>query len=153
MKKIITTLSIAATLFACKKDETTKNTTTKTKTQLLTQKSWNDSLIYSRTDTTKPWAILNPPLMPCQLDDITTFTTANTYTIDEGTVKCYSNQIVETGTWAFTNNEANLQFVRNLGSAGTQTQDWKILQLDENIFSYQYYYPSTGPYYKVIAKH
>ena len=153
MKKIFLVLIIMTTLFSCKKDEgTTTNPTTKTKTQYLTQKSWRDSIVLSRPDTNQAWTTVN--FMPCRLDDITNFKTDFSWSYENGATKCNTTdpQIWETGTWSFTTNETHLNYNRNLGAA-SHTLDWKIEQLDDNIFVYTYFYFPSPVYYKITMVH
>jgi hypothetical protein len=71
---------------------------------------------------------------PCELDDIFTFSTDYNYTIDEGPSKCdpANPQIIETGTWAFGNNQNML-----ILDPGANEADLNILQLDANTFIYE----------------
>ena len=153
MRKIFLGLIIMTTLFSCKKDEgTTTNPTTKTKTQYLTQKSWRDSIIYTRPDTNSTWTKLN--FQDCKLDDIKNFKTDFSWSYENGATKCNSTdpQIWETGTWAFTSNETHLSYYRDFG-ASSHTLDWKIEQLDDNIFTFNYFYHPSPVYYRVIMVH
>ena len=139
MKKLFLGLIISTTLFSCKKDEaTTTNPSTKTRTQYLTQKPWTNAI----------------GLPPCNTDDITIFKTDFTYVEDNGATKCNTSdpQILETGTWSFTTNETHLNYNRNLGAA-SHTLDWKIEQLDDNIFVYSYFYFPSPVYYKITMVH
>lgn len=157
MRKLFGCLAISLLLFSCKKDEaTTTNPATKTKTQYLTQKSWRDSIVLNRPDTNSAWT---PAALfasaPDVRDDTTRFKTDFSYAVGQGSLLYYPTQpqILETGTWGFTSNETHLNYNRNVGG-GTQTLDWKIEQLDDNIFTYTYYYfPSGGPYYKITMVH
>lgn len=47
----------------------------------------------------------------CELDDITVFTAAGAYTVEEGATKCDPSdpQVYERGTWRFLNNETQLE--------------------------------------------
>jgi hypothetical protein len=153
MKKYLYFL-LSLTIFAisCKKSDDNSNNPVKTKTQLLTQSPWKNSVVLRRSNTTDPWVSANTP--PCSFDDITTFSTALTYSIDNGPTKCNSGepQIVETGNWNFTANETHVNYNRDFGAGGTQLQDWTIEQLDENTFVYTFYFPA-GPYYKITMTH
>ena len=157
MKKItLTILSAIMLLFACKKDEaTTTNPIAKTRTEYLTQKAWRDSIVLTRSDTNSAWI---PAVFfvstPEVHDDTTRFRTDFSYVEGQGLLIYYptSPQILETGTWSFTLNETHLNYNRNLG-ASSHTLDWKIEQLDDNIFTYTYFYHPSPTYYKRTMIH
>jgi hypothetical protein len=136
---------------SCKKSDDNNTPSSKTKTQLLTQMPWKNSVVLKRSTPSDSWTSANTP--PCTFDDITTFT-ASTYSVDNGATVCNPGepQIVETGTWNFTSNETHLSYNRNFGSGGTQILDWTIEQLGEDIFEFTYYFPA-GPYYKITMTH
>lgn len=129
MKKsglLFLTIAAFALFVACSKDD--DNTPApQTRLQLLTSHGWRINTFYiDSVDVT------NFLFSPCELDNIYTYNTNYNYTIDEGPTKCdpTNSQIVETGTWAFGNNENML--IYEPGTPGEATCD--ILQLDANTF-------------------
>lgn len=130
MKKTTLSLLAVATVFllnSCSKDDDSNSSTPQTRMQLLTSHGWKINTFYiDSVDVT------NFLFTPCELDNIYTYSTNYNYTIDEGPTKCdpNSSQIVETGTWAFGNNENML--IYEPGTAGEAACD--ILQLDANTF-------------------
>jgi hypothetical protein len=91
---------------------------------------------------------------PCEADDITAFKTDSTWSLDNGSTKCNTSdpQVIETGTWSFTSDQMQLNYTRNL-SGFSQTLNWKIEQLDDQVFIYSYFYYASPTYYRVIKVH
>ena len=90
--KVLSLLSLLSTVLilgSCQKDDST-NTTTKTKTELITLKAWkyNDAKIDTDNNGTGDQAIPAGVIEPCQTDNAITFTTNGSGTIDEGPTKC-----------------------------------------------------------------
>lgn len=102
-------------LSACSKsdDSSTNNTQQVPKKELLTASSWkykswtvNPGLQDSLGNTFTDYYAYLPQ---CEKDDIITFATNGSVTIDEGASKCDANDPQEqVNTWAFTNNESKL---------------------------------------------
>lgn len=92
----------------------------KSKTALLTQKSW---VIVKYEEKLNNGNFIDdfPNWTACEKDDKFTFMTNNTVTFDPMS-KCGSEQ-TETGSWAFTENETKITF--GFGN-------YSILQLDDN---------------------
>lgn len=133
MKKnllLILTLAGAAVLNSCSKDDDNSSSTpTATKLQLLTAHGWRlSTFLENGVDMT------NAYFSACELDNIYTFYTDSLYSIDEGPTKCNPNdpQIIETGTWAFGNNQ-NMVIL----DPGPNESNLDIVQLDANNFKYQ----------------
>ena len=83
-------------LNSCKKDE-------ETATDLLTGGTWK--LTESRSDTDGD-GTLESDLEPCSADDTINFTTAGTFTTDEGATKCDpSDDQTSSGTWALSSED------------------------------------------------
>ncbi|MBP6456263.1 MAG: hypothetical protein KA275_05980 [Chitinophagaceae bacterium] len=122
----LTVLSIAS----CKKDKTTTTTTTaKTKTQLLTQKSWKLTNVRYKIDN-GAWVDAYATVQSCAKDNILNYLTTSAYNVDEGATKCNTTdpQTLISGTWAFQNSETQLALTNT--TFGTQVQS--LLTLDEN---------------------
>jgi hypothetical protein len=110
---VVLILSSAILFYSCKKE------TQKTKTELLTNGTWviksytiNPGINFGTGLVTNIYSTL----ASCEKDNITQFLTNQTYTITEGATKCNATdpQVLESGTWKFTNNEQNLEL--NSGS-------------------------------------
>ncbi len=123
--KILLICLLATVTFAgCKKDEETTSTPTPTsKKALLIDKNWkvtaytvNPAYNYSGTG-----AVTNliGYIAPCELNNITLYVTANTYTIDEGATKCSAGdpQTKESGSWAFNSDETSITITPTGGIA------------------------------------
>ena len=151
MKKILTGVLFISVFFSCKKEK--NDSTSKSKTTLLTQAAWKPTKVERRTATTDAWEINNFSTDPCNTDNVTTFTSGLVYSVDDGAVKCNpaNPQTVESGTYSFTNNEAHLDII--ITSSGFNLEeDCAIEQLDDNTLIYNYYFPG-GPYYRVSMSH
>lgn len=119
MKKLIlfTLLtSIIAISFSCSKDD--NGTPQKTKTELLTTGTWKFS------SATSGGIDVSSFLQSCQKDNIYTFATGGTGTVDEGPTKCNSGDPQTSPfTWAWLSNETMLQLSTTLfsGAGGDVT--------------------------------
>lgn len=128
-KLTILAISILAIASCGKKDTTTNTTTSKTKTQLLTQKTWKLTNVRYKINSGS-WVDAYSTVSSCVKDNIVTYTSSGSYSIDEGATKCNTSdpQTYITGTWNFQNSET--QFALNTATFGTQVQS--IVTLDEN---------------------
>ena len=127
--KFLLVCLLATTLFnGCKKDEEEPTTTPTTSTNktLLIDKNWKLTAYtvnpaYNLCGT--PMTNLLGCVPPCSLDDITVYTTTNTYTIDEGASKCSAGdpQTKESGTWAFNSGKTTITRTPSVGSANEHT--------------------------------
>lgn len=81
----------------------------KSKTDLLTQKAWKIQKLETK-EGNNPWEDDFPTWDACSKDDRYVFRANNTYEFNEGLTKCDPSdpQIIDTGTWSFTNNETKL---------------------------------------------
>jgi glutamine cyclotransferase len=80
---------------SCKKDDSNL-----TKKEMLTAKSWK--LLSSKSNG------VADVIEDCQKDDFITFTASGTYTFNPGTNKCYTEDVIESGTWALSSDEKYL---------------------------------------------
>ncbi|MEY4595449.1 MAG: hypothetical protein RIQ47_1859 [Bacteroidota bacterium] len=116
---------------ACSKDDDNNNTTVPpTKFELLTSHGWRLTAFYEDgVDMT------NQYFSACELDNIFNYNTDYSYSIDEGPTKCSPGdpQIIETGVWAFANNQTML--VYEPGTPGEA--ETTIIQLDATNFKYE----------------
>lgn len=88
---------------SCTKD---KESTTKTKTELLCLAPWKVS---SANEVTVATGKKSPmTLDPCEMDNLATFYSNKTYITSTGKTKCYTGEKDETGTWAFNANETSI---------------------------------------------
>ncbi|MBA3648064.1 MAG: DUF5004 domain-containing protein [Chitinophagales bacterium] len=141
MKSKFTLNSISPFLFVlliifsvgCKKDKVSN-------TERLTNKSWKVVAL-----TVSPGIDVNgtvitdfySQLADCNKDDIYTFSTNKTYTIDEDGLKC--NQIdpqTTTGVWSFNSDETVLTL--------DNTTSYSIIQLDDNTLKASYSEVTNG---------
>ena len=152
MKKHLTFMTIAAIATAmfigCKKDNS--NIVAKSKTQLLTEKTWKQVKFEERTNTTDPWNDITATYQTCELDDVITFTSAGAFTQTEGATKCSSSDpdLVESGNWSFQSNETIIRF-----SFGGSTDDATIETLDANTLKFSFSDPSVPEYLRVTMGH
>jgi hypothetical protein len=90
---------------SCKKSKTYS----KTKTELLTQKTWRLVAARNKQDN-QNWEEIYLLIDSCRRDDIVSFTPTFVYTVDEGLSKCFptDSQILVSGAWAFDSNETQI---------------------------------------------
>lgn len=136
MKNYLLLLAVAATVgFAsCSKDD--DEVKAKTKTDLLTAKSWKVSAIgVDTTNDGKSDEDITSFFPTCSKDNIFTFKTDKTFIIDEGATKCDASdpQTNDSGTWAFSSDEKNL-LITSTGSTSPTTVS--LLELNENTARY-----------------
>jgi hypothetical protein len=93
----------------CKKDKAAS----KTKTQLLTQASWKFS-----SATVLGGDVSNSPLIACIKDDLITFNSNGSGTINEGLIVCNPTTAVSF-TWSFQDSESKLVMSSGLIPAGS----------------------------------
>jgi Lipocalin-like domain len=107
----------------------------KTKTQLLSDIAWKIAEARIQDDSTKQWTSILPLIDACELDNVWTYAAGNTYTITEGATKCNAADpdLVETGTWSFSDGEAKIN-IQNAG--GSVVSGATINTLDENNFKF-----------------
>jgi hypothetical protein len=106
---------------ACKKSSGDK---AKTNTVLITQTSWKfDNAKVSGVD-------VSSLLQACETDNILTFSTAGTGTVDEGATKCNSSDPqTNPFTWNFASNETVLHISAVLFTGGSS--DFNIVTLND----------------------
>jgi hypothetical protein len=97
-------LMAVLTFSACKKDDPAPPT----KTELISR-NWKITAM-TGTFPPLPTADLYAQLQACEKDNILKMSSNGTYTLDEGATKCAPTdpQIVETGSWSFSNNETKI---------------------------------------------
>lgn len=147
MKKTFLKLSFAVVILlsvsSCK-----KNSSSKSKTELLTQKAWIQS--NQETESGGSWQIDDgfASAEACDKDDQLIFRTDKTYEQNEGASKCdeAAAQVIEQGLWNFTDNETKLTF-----SGGIIIID----RLDENTLVFTLDAPdeNTGLNYRATFRH
>ncbi|MFM2208187.1 MAG: hypothetical protein RL213_2162 [Bacteroidota bacterium] len=124
-KSLLIVAAVLTVLFSCKKDETTSPS----KTELISAHPWRmNAILFNGID-------IFPSTDSCDWDNKYTFTTGGVYTEDAGPWKCdpADPQIVETSTWAFSNNENTITF-----AAGTPDQsDFNLVQLEAEVLKYK----------------
>lgn len=131
---------------SCKKDSTPKS-----KTDLLTQSSWQITKRETKTGA-GAWVAV-PPSLPCSMDDYRTFRTNLSWDDNEGATKCSPSdpQISNTGSWSFLFNESQLY----LSDVSGASSIFNIEQLDENTLVLSIVYTSGGIIYtgRYTSKH
>ncbi len=110
-----------------------------TKTELLTDGSWEYT-----AHTVEPGIIENGVTITdlyiqkdeCAQDDVLSFTSTQTFTVDEGDARCGTEQILDSGTWVFTNSQDNISFTSDGG--GVTEFEFETLDRDELILLKMY---------------
>lgn len=122
MKKLFIPFLFLLSLAACdKKNDTPKP---KTNTELLTKASW----IFNQANV--GGTNVSAFLQTCQKDNILTFVSNGTGTVDEGGTKCNGGDPQSTPlTWSFLNNETQLQVSTILFTGGSNI--YTIVTLSE----------------------
>ena len=93
MKKVVYFFLVSLLVFtSCKKDETALS-----KKEMLTAKTWN-----LQSSKTNGVAVVSTD---CEKDDILTFSTNGTYSIDPGVKKCTEIDKIESGPWSLSADE------------------------------------------------
>ena len=118
----LTLLLIISEYSACKKGATS----TKTKTQLITEQSWT-LVSYRYNFNSGAWTDGYATIPNCQKDNKLSFLSNFEYKLDEGATKCNSSdpQIFQQGSWSLLSNETKLSSSYN----GT-TRVVDIVELD-----------------------
>ena len=116
----------------------------KTKTQLLTQGTWKFK------GATASGADISSSLQTCQKDNVITFVSAGTGTIDEGLTKCnVADPQTSSLTWNFATNETILHISATLFS-GTGN-DFTLISLTETELVVSIgYAPPVGPIILIV---
>ncbi|MBL7723632.1 MAG: hypothetical protein JNK27_05760 [Chitinophagaceae bacterium] len=124
--KIFSICILAAVIFAnCTKPE--NGIPTKAKKEFLTQASWK-YVKYETKTVSSAWIDEFPGWSACSKDDLIIFKTDGAYEHNAGPIACSpGSQIIETGAWAFTDNEAKFKITT------TGTREWTIEQLSDTI--------------------
>ncbi len=154
MKKYFTPLQLAvllllgSALLNCKKDN---NNPAKSKTQLLTQKTWKQVKMEQKSSPSDPWTDVTAGVAACDLDNIITFNNSAMFTETEGATRCNpaDPDLVTVGSWTFQNNETVLR----LTVTGSGTVDAQIETLDEGTLKYNISNPSVPVYLRVTMGH
>lgn len=124
-----------------------KNSSSKSKTELLTQKAWvqsNQEIGSGGNWQTDP---VFASTEACNKDDHFVFKADKTYEVNEGATKCdeSAKDIIEQGNWNFEDNETKLNF-----SGGTVT----LTQLDESTLIFTVPAPQNSALsYRATFKH
>lgn len=139
-KQYLTLFLIAAALVtagtSCQKEAAAP----KTKTDLLTQASWKFS-----SATVMGGDVTNSPMIACIKDDLITFNSNGSGTINEGLIVCNPTTAVSF-TWSFQNSESNLIMSSGLipaGSGGFTIQS--LTETTLSLFQDIIIPPSTSP--------
>lgn len=129
MKRLTLTLSIylitVTILVSCK-----KNSTGKSKTELLTQAEWKLTGI-DRKFQNNPWESILQVYLPCETDNIRRYKTDGTYETDEGPTKCDATypQVIF-GNWKFIENETKIKFGNGVVRDITELTETKLVISD-----------------------
>lgn len=129
MKKVLSLafmslLYISLTFVSCSKDDDDNTPAPKTKTQLITQSTWRFSA------ATVGGSDVSAFLQACQKDNILTFASNGTGTVDEGPLKCNAGDPQTSPfTWNFLSNETQLFISTTLFAGGSST--FNIVTLSE----------------------
>lgn len=121
MKKLLSfaalgLLSASLAFVSCSKDDDDNSPAPKTKTQLITQSTWRFSA------ATVGGSDVSAFLQACQKDNILTFASNGTGTVDEGPLKCNAGDPQTSPfTWNFLTNETQLFISTTLFAGGSST--------------------------------
>lgn len=121
---LVTSLVISAAVFftACSKSD---SSTSKTKTELITQGSWKFS------GATVNGVDVSSLLQTCQKDNVLTFSSNGSGTLDEGATKCNSSDPqTDPFTWSFMTNETVLHVSQVFFTGGSS--DFTIVTLSDS---------------------
>jgi hypothetical protein len=145
MKKIILKIITAIILFSSLFITCKKSSHVKTRTELLTQKTWKFS------SATVNGMDASSNLQACQKDNIYTFVSAGTGNVDEGPSKCNSGDPQTISfTWNFTTNETVLHISTSFFSGGSN--DFTIMTLSETqLVVTMPYTPPVGPTLNLVV--
>lgn len=147
---LVAAVALLFTLGSCKK-ETTPSSISKTKTELLTQSGWKLTSVMTSTNGAPAVEGISSYL-PCELDNITTFSTNSVYAEIEGLTKCdpIDADTVNTGTWALATNETYLNVTE--ASLG-YTASLKMITLDATTLKLENYDSLSATSYMFTWKH
>ena len=127
-----TLLFLCAAVSSCKKSSDSPPENNKPKLELLTQSAWKYDLI--GLDDNKDGTIDVPDASPCKMDDVFTFKTNNSCTIDEGANKCASgNPQTWDFSWTVNQDTTQITFTSNIFSILKLDDQVMKLYLDENL--------------------
>jgi uncharacterized lipoprotein YehR (DUF1307 family) len=129
-------MALVVSLVSCKKDE-------KTKTEILTSKSWTLKSLTVNPPINNPLTMTSitdvyAQMDACEKDDLTTFKANNTAIEDEGATKCVAtNPQTRTVNWSFNSTESIITF---------DAEDWTVIELSENklVVTYTNTFASTN---------
>ena len=118
----------------------------KSKTQLITEKSWIVSNDEYRIGTDPNCTSDYVNYLACEKDDFLKFETNNTGVANSGTLKCGSEPQTIPFNWSFTDNETKLSL---------QGESYKIEQLTESTLVLSFEDNSASPieYYRLTFRH
>ena len=150
MKKIfffLLAVSItSAVIISCTKND---DTTPVTNFTYISQRPWILKNEWAKAAIDSPWKVIDTALPVCYRDNITTFSSNNRFTVDEGKIKCdttkYAPQILLSGTWSLQNNQTTLV---TGSSTGSQTFTIEYLNDTQLQLSYQ---DATGFYRELFV--
>jgi hypothetical protein len=127
MKRIF----LVATLFLCAQAfiSCSKNSTDKSKTELLTAGGWKLETKQTRIGAATTWTDITSTVLACKKDNIMSFANPSTYTLTEGGTKCNATDpdVVATGSWALLNNQADIKI-----TVGASSITYNIYLVTEN---------------------
>jgi len=127
-----TLLAATLSLSSCETNKDKEDVKPATKTEMLTDKSWQLTGLTTnpaRTIQGKQVTDLFPYVDPCTVDDVLSFAKPNVYRFDEGATKCDNTDPQSlTGTWSFQEDETVLA----TSFPGYSQNTYNIVTLDNN---------------------
>ena len=149
--KILTFIFLLITAVSCKKSDTGTTVPTKSKTILITQSSWKIQSVGMDADkngVADTGGDLTTSVPACQLDNVYTFKTDSTGSMDEAAAKCNTGDPqTKPFTWAFKNNETVLS-----GTFSFSNSDATIISMNDTLLVITYDDDfGTGTSYHLIA--
>jgi hypothetical protein len=141
--KMFVLLLSAASMTACSKSGGDK----KSNVELLTKAAWKYQIAGLDSDKNGTVDMESQDIEDCNKDDLATFATGGTGTIDEGATKCDAGDPQSYSfTWQFKNNETELEY---------DGEVYKVLSIDDSNLKVYYDYDFGGTTFRflLIFKH
>jgi hypothetical protein len=145
--KLLFFIALTFLVLSCEKDKDhTKKELLSIKNWILVAESISTAFYYNGVPITDTYSQYDA----CIKDDIASFETNGTYSLEEGATKCDVNdpQVFETGTWTFNSDETILVMTSNIGEVINNeivelTANKVILKVEETIDEVNYTLTST----------
>jgi hypothetical protein len=133
--KVLASFLLFISAASCKKSDTDSGAQTKSTTTLLTQTSWKIQTVGLDADKNGVAdSDVTSSVPACKLDNVYTFRSDSTGTMDEGAVKCNTTDPQTSSfTWGFKNNQTVLT-----GTFGFSNGDASIISITDTVMIVTY---------------